>query len=139
MNYSWYLCFSCLHRVCLGKKCAPSNAENIILHLDQTSTYLQTEILIGVGQVQIRPGPRLDPRVFWETRTHPAPFLEDPEVDPSKIFRTRTHPGPKKMARDPSHAIKKSPDPSLDFKFKILIECHCKCQIEIRKMIMKLL
>ena len=78
MNYSWYLCFSCLHRVCLGKKCAPSNAENIILHLDQTSTYLQTEILIGVGQVQIRPGPRLDPRVFWETRTHPAPFLEDP-------------------------------------------------------------
>ena len=46
---------------------------------------------LGLGRAWTRPDPRPDPRVFWETRTRPAPFLEDPRQTRAKFLGPETH------------------------------------------------
>ena len=46
---------------------------------------------VGLGRAWTRPDPRPDPRVFWETRTRPAPFLEDPRQTRAKFLGPETH------------------------------------------------
>ena len=46
---------------------------------------------VGLGRAWTRPDPRPDPRVFWETRTRPAPFLVDPRQTRAKFLGPETH------------------------------------------------